>query len=129
MKPKVVEGGEDMSRSRTTGPLFAGVVFVVAALATDAAGAQDAALIKKGQDVYNAQKCAVCHSIGGKGSKANPLDGVGAKLPADDIRAWITDPAAMTKKTNSQKKPPMPKNAKLTAADVDALVAYMQSLR
>jgi mono/diheme cytochrome c family protein len=129
MKPKVVEGGKDMSRSRTPGQLFAGVVFVAAALATDAAGAQDAALIKKGQDVYNAQKCAVCHSIGGKGSKANPLDGVGAKLSADDIRAWITDPAAMTKKTNSQKKPPMPKNAKLTAADVDALVAYMQSLR
>ena len=117
-----------MSRSRTTGQLFAGVVFVVAALATDA-GAQDAALIKKGQDVYNAQKCAVCHSVGGKGSKANPLDGVGAKLSADDIRAWITDPVAMTKKANSQKKPPMPKNAKLTAADVDALVAYMQSVK
>jgi mono/diheme cytochrome c family protein len=116
-----------MSRSRTTGQLFAGVV-IVAALATNAA-AQDPALIKKGQDVYNAQKCAVCHSVGGKGSKANPLDGVGAKLSADDIRAWITDPAAMTKKTNSQKKPPMPKNAKLTAPDVDALVAYMQSVK
>jgi len=83
----------------------------------------------KGKAVYTAQKCAVCHSIAGKGSKANPLDGVGAKLSADDIRAWITDPAAMTKKTNSQKKPPMPKNAKLTPADVDALVAYMQSLK
>jgi mono/diheme cytochrome c family protein len=129
MTLKVAEGGKDMSRSRTTGQLFAGIVFVVAALATDAAAAQDAALIKKGQEVYNAQKCAVCHSIGGKGSKANPLDGVGAKLSADDIRAWITDPAAMTKKTNSQKKPPMPKNAKLTAADVDALVAYMQSVK
>jgi hypothetical protein len=35
----------------------------------------------------------------------------------------------MTKKTNSQKKPPMPKNAKLMPADVDALVAYMQSLK
>ena len=118
-----------MSRSKTTGQLVAGIVFVVAVLAPGAAGAQDAALIKKGQDVYNAQKCAVCHSVGGKGSKANPLDGVGAKLSADDIRAWITDPAAMTKKTNSQKKPPMPKNAKLTAADVDALVAYMQSVK
>ncbi len=28
----------------------------------------------------------------GKGSKANPLDGVGAKLSADDIRQWITNP-------------------------------------
>jgi len=44
MTLKVAEGGKDMSRSRTTGQLFAGVVIVVAALATNA-GAQDAALI------------------------------------------------------------------------------------
>ena len=118
-----------MHRSRPL-QLIAGVLVISASMAmTDAAAAQDAALIKKGQDVYNAQKCAVCHSVGGKGSKSNPLDGVGAKVSADDIRAWITDPVAMTKKTGSQKKPPMPKNAKVTAADVDALVAYMQSLK
>jgi mono/diheme cytochrome c family protein len=118
-----------MGRSWATGQLLGAFVFAVTIVVPNAAGAQDAALIKKGEEVYNAQKCAVCHSIGGKGAKANPLDGVGAKLSADDIRAWITDPVAMTKKTNSQKKPPMPKNAKLTPADVDALVAYMQSLK
>ena len=118
-----------MYRSRTAGHLVAGVVFACITLAADVGIAQDTALIKKGQEVFAAQKCAVCHSIGGKGSKTNPLDGVGAKLSADDIRAWISDPVAMTKKTNSQKKPPMPKNAKLTTADVDALVAYMQSLK
>jgi|SoiMethySBSTD1v2_1073268.scaffolds.fasta_scaffold00352_8 mono/diheme cytochrome c family protein len=118
-----------MPRSRPS-QLLGGVLVISASIAlTEAAAAQDAALIKKGQDVYNAQKCAVCHSVGGKGSKANPLDGIGAKASADDIRAWITDPVAMTKKTGSQKKPPMPKNAKLTTADVDALVAYMQSLK
>lgn len=116
-----------MRRSRLTSHLLtAGLAFAVSATA---AGAQDAALIKKGQDVYNAQKCMVCHSISGKGSKANPLDGVAAKASADDIRAWITDPVAMTKKTQSKKKPPMPKNAKLTAPDIDALVAYMQTLK
>ena len=110
--------------------LLAGVLAICGSLAiANAAAAQDAAHIKKGEEVYNAQKCGVCHSISGKGSKTNPLDGVGAKASAEDIRAWITDPAAMTKKTNSQKKPPMPKNAKLTAGDVDALVAYMQSLK
>jgi mono/diheme cytochrome c family protein len=118
-----------MHRSRTS--LLGGCLLVIcgSVAMAETAAAQDAALIKKGQEVFNTQKCAVCHSIGGKGSKANPLDGVGAKLSADDIRAWITDPVAMTKKTNSQKKPPMPKNAKLMPADVDALVAYMQSLK
>ena len=116
-----------MHRSKLS-HLAAGMLVVCGSFAmAQAAGAQDAA--KKGAEVFNTQKCAVCHSIAGKGSKSNPLDGVGAKLSAEDIRAWITDPVAMTKKTNSQKKPPMPKNAKLTPADVDALVAYMQTLK
>jgi mono/diheme cytochrome c family protein len=85
---------------------------------------------KKGEGVYAAQKCQICHSIGGKGNKQNPLDGVGKKLSADELRAWIVDPAGMTAKTKSTKKPPMPaKYGSLPAADLDALVAYMQSLK
>ena len=118
-----------MRRSRLASCLLTVVAFPASALAIHAEGAQDPALVKKGQEVYTAQKCAVCHSIGGKGSKTSPLDGVGAKLSADEIHAWITDPVMMTKKTGSEKKPPMPKNTKLTPADVDALVAYMQSLK
>ena len=78
-------------------------MLLLAAQAT-AAAEQDAA---KGQAVYAAQKCSVCHSIKGKGNKANPLDGVGTKLSAEDIRKWITNPIEMTKQTKSTKKPPM----------------------
>jgi mono/diheme cytochrome c family protein len=91
------------------------------------AAAQDA---KKGAAVYTAQKCQMCHGIAGKGSKANPLDGVGAKLSADDIKQWITHPVDAAAKAKSTKKPPMPnKYGSLPAADLDALVAYMQSLK
>ena len=84
----------------------------------------------KGQALYTAQKCQVCHSIAGAGNKANPLDGVGGKLSAGDIRQWIVNPKEMATKTNSTAKPPMSANyAKLPAADIDALVAYMQSLK
>jgi hypothetical protein len=70
------------------------------------------------------------HSIAGKGNKQNPLDGVGAKLSADDIRKWITYPDDMTVQTKSTKKPPMPKkDDKLPATDLDALVAYLQSVK
>jgi len=85
---------------------------------------------KQGAKVYTAQKCQVCHSIAGKGSKANPLDGVGAKLSADEIRHWIVDPTDAAAKAKSTKKPPMPAKYKtLPAADLDGLVAYMQSLK
>src|SRR5262245_27050474 len=91
---------------------------------------QDAAAIKKGQSVYTAQKCQTCHAIAGKGNKNNALDGVGTKLKADEIKEWITNPTEMTAKTKSTKKPPMPnKYSKLPAADLDGLVAYMQSLK
>jgi len=113
---------------RTTTFLIATAVAAGAGVPRPAA-AQDAAQVKHGQEVYAAQKCQTCHAIAGKGSKTNPLDGVGAKLSADETRQWIVNPTDMAAKAKSQKKPPMPKNAKLTTADVDALVAYMQSLK
>jgi mono/diheme cytochrome c family protein len=109
-----------------------GVVVTCAVVMLGAAGrAQaDEAQIKRGQEVYNAQKCQMCHSIAGKGNKANPLDGVGKKLSAEDIRKWITHPVEMTAQTKSTRKPPMPaKYGSLPAADLDALVAFLQSLK
>ena len=107
---------------------------VVAALATIGmmaqAAAQDPAAIARGQEVYTAQKCQLCHAVAGKGNKTNPLDGVGAKLSADDLKQWILHPADMSAKAKSTKKPPMPaKYGGLPAADVEALVAYLQSLK
>ena len=117
-----------MQRSHMTQGLFVAAIAVALVAGVPAvAQSQDAA---KGQQVYAAQKCSVCHLVAGKGNKANPLDGVGAKLSAADIRAWIVDPVAMTAKTGSAKKPPMPKKwATLPAAELDGLVAYMQSLK
>jgi mono/diheme cytochrome c family protein len=106
------------------------LVAVALVSSAGSATAQAAAQVKKGQEVYTAQKCSVCHVIAGKGNKANPLDGVGAKLSAADLRAWIVTPIEAAAKAKSTKKPPMPaKYGKLAAADLDALVAYMQSLK
>jgi mono/diheme cytochrome c family protein len=113
--------------SRGPGLFLSALTAALIVMMPSQAAAQDA---KQGETVYNAQKCSVCHSVAGKGNKANPLDGVGAKHSAADIRAWIVDPVAMTAKTGSTKKPPMPKKwAALPAAELDALVAYMQSLK
>ena len=99
------------------------------AIALEAAG-QDAAQVKKGEGVYTAQKCSMCHAVAGKGNKLSALDGVGKKLSADEIREWITHPTEMTAKTKSTKKPPMPaKYGKLPKEELDALVAYLQSLK
>ena len=106
------------------------VATLAAGVSTWPAAAQDAALVEKGRALYAAQKCSVCHLIEGKGNKVSPLDGVGTKLTADQIREWIVAPKAATAKAKSTKKPPMPdKYGKLAPAELDALVAYMQSLK
>jgi mono/diheme cytochrome c family protein len=105
-----------------------GVVLATLLIAAPAA-AQDAAKIAQGQKVYTANKCGTCHSIAGKGNKKGPLDEVGSKLTEAEIREWIVNPKEMTKKTNSTRKPLMKEHPKLTPDDVDALVAYMQSLK
>src|SRR5438093_367339 len=96
-------------------------------IAAAAASAQDAA-IAKGQQVYADQKCGLCHSIGDKGNKKGPLDGVGSKLSAAEIREWITDAKGMTAKMKPTRKPEM-KAYTLPKDDVDALVAYLGSLK
>jgi mono/diheme cytochrome c family protein len=94
-----------------------------------AAEAQDAAKIAEGQKVYAANKCGTCHSVAGKGNKKGPLDEVGSKLTDAEIREWIVNPKEMTKKTGEKRKPVMKEHPKLKPEEVDALVAYMQSLK
>jgi len=92
------------------------------------ASAQDK--VAKGEQVYAAQKCSMCHAIGGKGNAKGPLDKVGAKnIPEADLRAWITDPKSMTAKYKTERKPEMRAYPSLPKDDLDALVAYMQSLK
>lgn len=112
--------------SRTVSALITTTAGVTLALTLGTAPA----LAADGAAVYTAQKCSMCHAIAGKGNKANPLDGIGAKLSAADTKAWIVTPVEMTAKAKSTKKPPMPaKYGKLPAADIDALVEYLQSLK
>ncbi len=97
-------------------------VLVVAAVA----GAQDKTA--RGAQVYGDQKCALCHSVAGKGNAKGPLDDVGSKYSAADLKAWIVDAKEMTAKTKATRKPDM-KNYSLPDADLDALVAYMATLK
>jgi mono/diheme cytochrome c family protein len=99
---------------------------IMCGLWASTAAAQDAA---PGQKVYAEQKCSICHSVGGVGNKKGPLDEVGSKLSATDIRAWITDAPAMAAKAKAERKPAMKAYPTLAKDDLDALVAYLQTLK
>ena len=99
------------------------ILLLVAPLMAHAQG------VAAGQKVFETQKCSLCHSVAGKGNAKGSLDGVGKKHTAADLKLWITQPAEMAKKHNAVRKPPMKSYASLPPADVDALVAYLQSLK
>jgi mono/diheme cytochrome c family protein len=111
--------------------VYATATGVLGALSVFAASssAQDAKQIERGMRVYADQKCAACHSIAGKGNPKGPRDDVGSRLSADEIRQWMVNPVEMTEKTKAERKPPMKAYPNLPTNDLDALVAYMVSLK
>ncbi|MGB7218736.1 MAG: cytochrome c [Vicinamibacterales bacterium] len=111
--------------SNTTMPRAIFCLVAIMAAAGARLAAQDAKA--KGEKLFADQKCALCHSVGDKGNKKGPLDEVGRKLSAAEIRNWIVDAKAMTEKTKATRTPAM-KQFNLKQAEVDSLVAYLQSL-
>lgn len=108
-----------------------GILLTVAfgvALGSSAFAAQASA--DKGKQIYAAQKCAMCHSVGDAGNKKGPLDEVGTKLKPEDIRQWLISPDTQATKANATRKPAMPSYAnKLNKEDLDSLIAYLQTLK
>jgi cytochrome c2 len=98
-------------------------------LMTGTASSQDKAA-ERGLQVFTAQKCNVCHSIAGKGKKNGPLDDVGSRLSAAEIKQWLVDPIAMAAKREpkSTRKPPMKKKA-IPADEIEALVVLLAGLK
>ena len=94
--------------------------------------AQDAKLVAAGKKLYDSKECAKCHIIAGKGNKIGPLDGVASKLAEADIRKWFTATEEMEAKLEKKPKVKMSSKAKqmaLTPADIDALTAYVLTLK
>ena len=83
-----------------------------------------------GEEVYAAQKCASCHSVGDKGNKKYPLDGVGGRLSETELREWLVSPdAQQAKKTAARPLMRMPSYRSLPPEDLDVLVTYLKTLK
>lgn len=80
-------------------------------------------LVQRGWAVYQAERCSSCHSIAGQGSPRYPLDGVGSRLTAQQLRLWVVDPQEM--RPGVRKRP----YDHLSIEEVEALVAFLEVLR
>lgn len=85
--------------------------------------------IEAGRQVYKQQTCARCHSIAGHGNPRYPLDGVGARRTALELRDWITGEDVLQEELPEYASKLKQRYRELPVDDLDALVIYMQSLR
>ncbi|HEX6133323.1 MAG TPA: c-type cytochrome [Longimicrobiales bacterium] len=79
-------------------------------------------------ELLRANLCLTCHVLGGEGGAIGPaLDGIGARLSADDIRRAILDPGAEVTSGYEAFAAVMPRTfgSQLTAAQLEALVTYL----
>ena len=105
-----------------------GVLWV--GLGVASAQTPDPAKVALGSKTFEDTKCEKCHGPEGRGNKDKKLSlvGVSPKLSVANIRKWIASPEQMTAKLPRQPLEPM-KKFDLTDAQIDALVAYVQSLK
>jgi mono/diheme cytochrome c family protein len=106
--------------------------FAIFAVAVAVAGvgalafAWDAAQIEKGKAVFDGAKpaCKTCHN-----EKKNPLDNYGATGSAEDVKAWLRTPKEMLAKTGKKGPKVAFGPEKISDEDLDALAAYLMSLK
>jgi cytochrome c oxidase subunit 2 len=80
-------------------------------------------LIEQGKQFFFTQGCYGCHTIGKVGTPIGPdLSHVGAQYALSYLTGWLRDPASQKRTAH------MPK-IELTEPDIQALAAYLSSLR
>jgi cytochrome c oxidase subunit II len=97
----------------------------LAALVLAAPGlAQDRrVLIEQGQQLFFTHGCYGCHTVGKVGTPIGPdLSHVGAQYSLPYLTGWLRDPASQKRTAH------MPK-INLTEQEIQALAAYLSSLR
>ena len=82
----------------------------------------------RGHDVYNAQGCSSCHAIAGVGNPRNPLDDVGRRRTAAELREWITGTGSATDQLSPAVVRRKQRYQDLSEDELRALVAFLASL-
>jgi len=88
----------------------------------------DSKRIETGRQIYMQQSCGFCHSIAGQGNPRNPLDGVGKKRTASELRNFITGADTLQGVLTTSIRKMKQKYKELPDDELDALIIYMQSL-
>lgn len=85
--------------------------------------------IEEGKQLFDSLGCMRCHAVAGVGSPRSPLDDVAARRDAQSLRDWIVADARVRDQLSARALASKDDYAKLPAEQIEALVAYLQSLK
>jgi mono/diheme cytochrome c family protein len=102
------------------------LMILIAVFSAGSAGMALAADAAKGKEVFNSTtpKCSACHT-----DTKNPLAKAGADNTEADLKAWIRTPKELMAKKNKKGMMPAFPPEKISDADLDALVAYLATMK
>lgn len=89
--------------------------------------AAEPARLALGRAVLEREGCLQCHALGGSGNPRSPLDGIGARRPAADIRQWIVADAAVADRLPARIAQVKQRYRALPEDELDALIEYLLS--
>lgn len=81
-----------------------------------------------GRAVYDAQHCAMCHSIAGAGNPRNPLDGVGQRHDRVQMRRWVIGDPALAGTVPAGILRSKQAYSQIEPDELEALIDYLQTL-
>ncbi len=84
--------------------------------------------IEHGLKIYNQQGCSLCHAIEGHGNPRSPLDGVGSKRSAEELRNWVMGDDEIQGQL-SERSFKFKQAHRITDDELESLIYYLQSLR
>jgi mono/diheme cytochrome c family protein len=110
-----------------------GLVALAALLFMTTAAQSEDPTVEKGKAVYETAtpKCKTCHSVGGVGNAKGALEGAASKLKPQEVRGWLRTPQGDDGEDEGDAQAPDAAYGpdKISDADLDALTAYLLSLK
>lgn len=96
---------------------------------TDGSAPASQKQIARGREVFARRDCSGCHSVAGKGSPRSPLDGIGGRRDREELRAWVVAEESVQAELSPRAIAAKQDYAQLPDTEMDALLAYLGSLR
>ena len=84
--------------------------------------------IEYGLKIYNQQGCSLCHEIDGHGNPRYPLDDVGSRRTAKELRDWVIGGDDIQGQLSERSFKFKQTHRNLTEYDLESLIYYLQSL-